>query len=156
MDYVTSGIGLSGAGTNIVVSWPTNMADYVVIYSTNVSVPRALWTMPRQDRATNGNRIEVVVTNGYPQCFFTLVKRETNCVLLTWNYDFIRSPNAAGFVLYRGPASRFYTNRVDVGMCLWHSMPAPFATNYYTVTAHDGFGLESEPSNEAVYVRQNP
>ena len=151
-----TGLGLEPRGTNVLVFWPTN-GNSVLLYSTNIALPMAQWTLPAQTavRQTNGGRYELTFPM-LPQCFFRLMSVPTNEVALAWNYDFDRSPRVNHFVLYCGPASRNYTTNVTVGKTLFATMPTPFATNYYAATAMEDGGLQSEYSNEAVFVKPTP
>jgi hypothetical protein len=70
------------------------------------------------------------------------------------NLSWTPSPatNITGYTLYYGAASRSYTNAIAVGLAtdLTVSGLADGTTYYFAATAVDGWGLESEYSNEAV------
>ena len=118
-----------------------------------------MWIAPRQKELYTTNqelgRVEMPFTNNYAQCFFSLVCAPTGSLALAWSYDFSRNDNVSGFVLYNGASSRNYTNRIVLNYpCLWTITARPYEgpTNYYTVTAQDAYGIESEYSNEETYV----
>jgi len=70
---------------------------------------------------------------------------------ITFAWDASPSPGIEGYFLYYGPASRTYTNRWAVGNVTQATIPRPPGTNYYTVTAGDTNGLESDYSNEVSF-----
>lgn len=77
-------------------------------------------------------------------------------VSLAWNAS--ASTGVAGYNLYQGSASRFYTNKVDVGSSLAFTvnLATRGVTNYFAVTAYSTNGLESQFSNEIAYVAPLP
>lgn len=57
--------------------------------------------------------------------------------------------NAAGYNLYYGPATRTYTNTSNAGSNLQYTVTAPTdVKSFFSVTAYDSFGVESDYSNE--------
>jgi hypothetical protein len=72
-------------------------------------------------------------------------------ITLFWNAS--PDPTVAGYSVYYGPASGYYTNRLDVGLrtnALVSGLAAG-STSYFAATAYDSLGRESIPSNEAIY-----
>lgn len=58
-------------------------------------------------------------------------------------------PAVDGYAVYYGPASKYYTNRVDAGSVTKATLPnVPRSLSYYVVRSYTANGLESEPSNE--------
>lgn len=72
-------------------------------------------------------------------------------VSLSWNPS--SDPNTVGYKLYYGTSSGNYTGSVTVGNETTAPMPnlQVGTTYFFVVTAYDGFGTESLPSNEASY-----
>lgn len=80
----------------------------------------------------------------------TLVWGQNCRVTLAW--DESPSPSVAGYRVYFGPASRTYTNTVDVGHTTNVTVSVPAgAVSYYAATAYDTSGLESDFSAEISY-----
>jgi hypothetical protein len=71
---------------------------------------------------------------------------------LTWNAG--ADTNVVGYLVYWGATSQSYTQSVDVG----NVTSAPISTlsrgptNYFAVTAYNNDGVESDFSNEAVFI----
>lgn len=153
----SNSLGIVSRGTNVVLYWPTNMNEYAILSSTNATTPVNMWQFIRKDNALlNDDRYELTMHKDSETAVFTMVRAESNSVILFWEYDFTANPGVKGFVLYSGASSRLYTNRIDVGMCLWHTASVFVGTNYFAATAYDLVGLESDYSAEAVYVETNP
>ena len=75
----------------------------------------------------------------------------TGSVQLAWGAN---SENGlAGYVLYYGTSSGYYTQRIDVGNTVTATVQNLTAggTYYFAVAAYDATGVESAPSNQAVY-----
>jgi hypothetical protein len=72
-------------------------------------------------------------------------------VTLAWDPD--SGSTVAGYNVYYGSASRTYTNWVTVGNTPEGTVPGlnMGTTYYFTVTAVDASGLESDYSNEVAY-----
>lgn len=154
IDCTTSDIGVSYRGTNVIVSWPTNLSVYTVLYSTNYAEPLQMWLVPEHDGVrTNIDRAEITITNIYQKCFFALAKRTSQKSFFYWSYDFNACPMVTHFVLYSGASSRQYTNRIVVGKCRWCIVDTEPGTNYYALTARAFDGYESDFSDEAVYAQ---
>jgi hypothetical protein len=76
-------------------------------------------------------------------------------VPLAWNVS--TNANIGGYKIYFGPASRTYTNAVDVGN-VTNTVIAGLAagtTYYFAATTYDTAGVESAFSNEATYTTTN-
>jgi hypothetical protein len=72
-------------------------------------------------------------------------------VTLTWDPN--SEPDLAGYKLYYGDSSGNYTNVIDVGneiVCTVNDL-LPGETYYFTATAYNTQGFESDYSNEVVY-----
>lgn len=75
-------------------------------------------------------------------------------VSLTWeapatNVDGTPATDLAGFIIYFGPSSGYYTDSIDVGNVHSYTIEdLPSGTLYFCVTAYDTMGNESEFSNE--------
>ncbi|MHC4489345.1 MAG: choice-of-anchor D domain-containing protein [Planctomycetota bacterium] len=78
----------------------------------------------------------------------------TREVSLAWqapstNVDGTPVTDLAGFKIYFGPSSGYYTDSIDVGKVYTYTLEnLPAATLYFCVTAYDTMGNESEFSNE--------
>lgn len=73
-------------------------------------------------------------------------------VSVAWDAD--TDASVVGYFLYSGPATRFYTNKVDVGTNLMFTVSnlVRGVTNYFAVTGYNKpYFLESAFSNEASY-----
>ena len=72
-------------------------------------------------------------------------------VTLTWNPS--PSPDIVGYYVYSGTASGIYTSKLSVSNTNSVAITNLLAGNtyYFCVTACNSAGIESEPSNEAVY-----
>lgn len=79
--------------------------------------------------------------------FFKAQSAAAGSVTLAWNET---DPTAWGFNVYFGMAHRSYTNVVDVGDKLTAQLGnlVRGSTYFFTVTAYNGAGLESDYSNE--------
>jgi len=75
----------------------------------------------------------------------------TNQVVLVW--DPSPSTNITNYALYWGTASREYTNVVNTGTNLTATVGSLTrgVTYHFAATAKDGFGMESDFSDEATY-----
>ena len=86
-------------------------------------------------------------------CLFacTVVKADS-AVSLQWSPN--ADPSVVGYNIYYGGASRSYTNVVDAGVVPAANIGGLVEgkTYYFTVTAYDAFGGESDYSEETVYV----
>jgi hypothetical protein len=75
----------------------------------------------------------------------------TSSVTLAWD----PSPDATvtGYKIYRGTASRVYSNNYNAGNVLTYTVTGHISgvTYYYAATAYEGGGLESDFSNEVSY-----
>lgn len=71
---------------------------------------------------------------------------------LTWNPS--SDPDAAGYNIYYGTASRVYSWTIAAGTNTYATVPGLLSgtTYYFAVTTYDKFGNESDFSNEAVYL----
>lgn len=69
-------------------------------------------------------------------------------VSLVW--DINPDPNVINYIVYQGPKSNVYTNRVSAGKTNFLTIPnlPSGATNYFVVVAEDKRGRESIYSNE--------
>lgn len=76
-------------------------------------------------------------------------KAEAAQASLAWN----AASGVAGYKVYYGTASHTYTSSIKVGNTTGYTVTnIPDGTTYYfVVTAYDTSGIESDPSNEAVY-----
>jgi hypothetical protein len=86
--------------------------------------------------------------------FFALLHNPVQAaqsVTLAWNPS--ADTNIAGYKVYYGVASRTYTNVVNVGKATNATIPGlvEATTYYFTATAYNILGLESDFSNEASY-----
>ncbi len=86
--------------------------------------------------------------------FFTFGQLPTfalQSVTLAW--DASPDPTVLGYNVYYGAASGTYTNKVDAvnATSATISNLVEGVTYYFAVTAYNGVGLESDPSNEAIY-----
>jgi hypothetical protein len=77
---------------------------------------------------------------------------------LTLAWDPSTSSAIAGYRLYEGGASQIYTNVITVGNVTTQTVSSLRAgvTYYFSVTAYDGNGLESDFSNEISYTVSSP
>ena len=75
----------------------------------------------------------------------------TQSVTLAWNPS--QDTNVAGYFVYYGPASQTYTNKVNAGNATAATITGLVqgTTYYFSVTAYNAFGMESDFSNEASY-----
>lgn len=75
----------------------------------------------------------------------------TNSPSVTLVWDASPSANVAGYWIYVGPATRFYTNQIDArtNLTLTISNLVRGATYFFAATAYAINGLESDFSNEA-------
>jgi hypothetical protein len=80
--------------------------------------------------------------------FIALHAQALQTVTLAWNAN--SEANLAGYKLYYGPASRAYTNVVNVGNATTFSLPnlVEGITYYFAVTAYNTSGAESDYSTE--------
>lgn len=76
----------------------------------------------------------------------------SNSVSLAW--DASPDSTVVGYILYRGNVSAAYSDRFDVRNVTAATIVGlhPGTTNYFVVTAYDGDGWESLPSNELSYI----
>jgi hypothetical protein len=76
---------------------------------------------------------------------------QTVSVTLVWNPS--SDPNVTGYNIYHGPASRVYTNRVDVGGATNATVDGLDlgATYFFAATAYNLLGMESDYSSEVSY-----
>lgn len=68
-----------------------------------------------------------------------------------WDYNFTNEPTVNGFVIYKGMASRAYTNTVPINGKVLTGVVTNIPngiTNYFAITAKATNGLESDFSNE--------
>jgi hypothetical protein len=85
---------------------------------------------------------------------FTNSVLPTHEVNLTWeapatNVDGTPVTDLAGFIIYLGPSSGYYTDSIDVGNVYTYTLEdLPSGTLYFCVTAYDMMGNESDFSNE--------
>ena len=72
-------------------------------------------------------------------------------VTLTWPAN--PEPDIAGYFVYYGAASGAYTNAVDAGIVTTNTVPGLVegTTYYFTVTAYNTLGLESDPATEVSF-----
>lgn len=86
----------------------------------------------------------------------------TNSFPVTWNHSgtaLAPSSVAAGFFVYYGPASRFYTNRWESSsnvfrVKLVRPRGSTIPDTWLAVTAYNALGAESDYSNELVWPRK--
>ena len=129
--------------TNVItLSWTSEYGMVHILTSTNLS---QTWVL--NQIVTNGST--VTITNDAPQLF---VKASGQLfVTLEWN----ASPDSsvAGYFIYYGVESRSYTNKTDVGNTTMATLFGfvPGVTYYFTTTAYNILGLESDYSNEVSY-----
>lgn len=73
---------------------------------------------------------------------------QSGLVSLAW--DPSPSPGITNYVIYVGPSSRVYTNSVNAGNGTTHSFNnlVPGGIYFFTATAQDNNGLESDQANE--------
>lgn len=73
---------------------------------------------------------------------------------VTLSWDKSAGTNVTGYKIYWGDRSRTYTNSGNAGTNLTLTVMnlVPGATNYFAATAYDASGLESDFSNEVLYV----
>jgi hypothetical protein len=153
---------------NMLTQWhglvtQSNLASLVIIDVTNQPAPVATrvqvsWPVPATLLcSTNLTDWPAQTLSGTTTVTLPLKDREFfrvpvpgQSVSLSW--DASVSPEVAGYNLYQGSASFVYTNETDVGTNLSWTVPIPAgATWYWIVTAYDGSGVESVPSNEVSY-----
>jgi len=82
--------------------------------------------------------------------FLQLPVHANQSVTLSWNPN--SDPSVVGYRVYYGTASRAYTNSVDVGNVTTATLAMPSAgtTYHFAATCYDGFGDESDFSNETI------
>ena len=99
---------------------------------------------------TNGHYQSQIMTNG------TAADTNMSSVSLAW--DPSPSPEAIGYNIYTGIDTRVYTNRTDASNATTITLNVPRTTNFYyfTATAYDVKGLESDYSNEVMWSPQPP
>jgi hypothetical protein len=95
------------------------------------------------------------VSPGWWICLLTLIALPAiaaSSVPLAWNAS--SDANVAGYKIYYGVASRAYTNSVDVGNVTNTVIDGLVAgaTYYFAATTYDAAGVESDFSNEAMYL----
>lgn len=81
----------------------------------------------------------------------------TNRVTLAWDASESNPATVTNYAVYYGDAPRHYTNRVNVGTnltCVLTNLPA--ITTFYFAATCQGFGLESDFSNEVNYTTPRP
>jgi hypothetical protein len=152
------------AGTNVIVSWPTNGSDFMLFSSADVATNSYRWVSNVVEIGTNYVYV-TPVTNG--SRFFKLQSLFQR-VVLGWDYydtnhpmaysvtnDF--EPSVESFKIYWGNASGTYTasqtfprgSHTNVTYCgaitNGLSVSKPW---YFIATAVATNGLESDPSNE--------
>lgn len=74
-------------------------------------------------------------------------------ITLAWNQNV---EPVAGYKVHYGAVTRVYTQHVDVGNTLNCPLNLAPGKYYFTVTAYNSFGVESQYSNEIVYTVASP
>src|SRR5215471_16023451 len=79
-----------------------------------------------------------------------LVAASTSAGQVTLAWDAARGSGLAGYRLYYGTSSRTYTTSISVGLQTSYTVTNLTAGQlyYFAVTAYDGTGTETAPSNE--------
>lgn len=87
-------------------------------------------------------------------CFLLSLSAYSMSVTLAW--DASSSSNVISYGIYYGCVSRTYTNRTEVGNVTNYTITnlSSTATYYFSATAINDIGLESDYSNEVQYPPQ--
>lgn len=102
-------------------------------------------TVVHHDRSTRGVATWLLLLG---LCLSAVQAQALQTVTVAWDPN--SETNLAGYKLYYGPASRAYTNAVDVGNATTFSIPNLIegVTYYFAVTAYNTSGAESDFSSE--------
>lgn len=132
------------------LTWPKQSANSTVFQRTSLfpSTPWQVYT-----NAATTNSIFVLMDKASAAHFFTVTAYPlpTEMVGLAWNPN--PDPNVSGYNIYYGVASRSYTNKVDASSVTntWISKLIRGVTYFFTATAYNTLGIESEYCNEVAY-----
>lgn len=150
----TNYLYLSKSGTNLVFAWVDDGKEKI------------LWAIRGLTDFTYlaGRRMTPTVTNGamvsytmpqppWPTGFFRM-QDGTNHPYIGLIWDRSPEPIVTGYRIYYGTATRSYTNIVDAGSStnIVISNLAPRVEYHFAATAYETNGLESEFSDECIYV----